>query len=94
MSIDKIKLSRSPAPADKCRHHRTRIEDNSPPPVGQQCNVTKVITNVRRRCQGRRECGINLNERILGKECATEVKYILVNYTCDKGKLFYNVCKR
>lgn len=98
LSFGKIKLSRSPAPGDKCKHHHTRNEDNSTTPDGHQCNVGKVITNVHRRCQGRRECWIKLNERLLGKECVREVKYILVNYTCDRGELRtwtrFSCCKR
>ena len=85
LSFLDIKLSRSAAPGDLC-HHRGRNEENSTLHSDHRCNVTKVIGKIRKRCQGRRECWINLNERYLGKACVMEVKFLQVNFTCDQSK--------
>ncbi|XP_078349977.1 uncharacterized protein LOC144634818 [Oculina patagonica] len=83
LSFVDIKLSRSPAPGHRCRHH-ARNEDNSTLPNDHRCNVTKVIAKVRKRCQGRQECWISLNERHLGSACVKEVKFLQVNFTCEQ----------
>ena len=85
LSFVNIKLSRSPDPGHRCRHHG-RNEDNSTTPNDQHCNVTKVIAKVRKRCQGRRECWISLNERRLGNTCVREMKFLEVNFTCEPSK--------
>ena len=90
LSIEEIKLSRKPAPGEKCRHHAMN-EYNSTGSADHGCNVTKVTKNVRSRCQGRRECWFNLNKRLLGKDCVREVKYIMVNLTCDRSEYFCNI---
>lgn len=83
-----IKLSRRVAPSHRC-HHRGINEDNSTLPNDNRCNATKVIGKIRKRCQGRRECWINLSERHLGKACVREVKFLRVNFTCDQSKSFF-----
>lgn len=87
LSFVDIKLSRSPAPGHRCRHH-ARNEDNSTLPNDHRCNVTKVIAKVRKRCQGRQECWISFNERHLGSACVKEVKFLQVNFTCEQSKCF------
>lgn len=87
LSFLDIKLSRSAAPGHWC-HHRGRNEENSTLPSDHRCNATKVIGKIRKRCQGRRECWINLNERYLRTACVMEVKFLWVNFTCDQSKSF------
>lgn len=79
-----IRLSRTAAPGHKC--HRGRNDNNSTLPNYHRCNATKVIGKISKRCQGRRECWINLSERYLGKACVKEVKFLRINFTCDHGK--------
>ena len=88
LSVLDIKLSRSAGPGDMC-HHRGRNEENSTLPSDHRCNATKVIGKIHKRCQGRRECRINLNERNIGNACVMEVKFLRVNFTCDQSKSFY-----
>ena len=87
LSFVDIKVSRNPAPAHRCPRHRGRNKDNSTLPNHHRCNVTKVIANLRNRCQGRRECWVVLNERHLGNACVKEVKFLRINFTCDQSKL-------
>ena len=88
LSFLDIKLSRSAAPGHIC-HHRGRNEDNSTLPNYHRCNATKVIGKIRKRCEGRRECWINLSGRYLGNECVKELKFLRVNFTCDQSKSFF-----
>ena len=89
LSVLDIKLSRSAAPGHMC-HHRGRNEENSTLPGDHRCNATKVIAKIHKRCQGRQECWINLNERNLGNACVMEVKFLWVNFTCNQSKSFWS----
>ena len=86
-SVLDIKLGRSSAPSHMCPH-RGRNEENSTLPSDHRCNATKVSAKIRKRCQGRQECWINLSERNLGNACVMEVKFLWVNFTCNQSKLF------
>ena len=80
-----IKANHVQAPNHKCSRHRENHGNNTVA-RNRLCNVTKMIEELRSRCQGRKDCWIKLSGSLIGKACTREVVFLRVNYTCEQSK--------
>lgn len=78
-----IKANHVQAPNHKCSRHRENHGNNTVA-RNRLCNVTKMIEELRSRCQGRKDCWIKLSRSLIGKACTREVAFLRVNYTCEQ----------